>query len=132
MPRGDGGPGQLAEGQIRGFPENQFEHDIVFGHGSAKAGARRHTAEELIAPRPFYASSSRGRGAVTSKVQPTPGNSLKNTGRPLNHANRVARQHCPSPLHRHSQINMPFSEAKAKGGHFYFAGKGTFLFCLDT
>ncbi len=42
---------------------------------------------------------------------------------------RVARQHCPSPLHRHEQINMHFSEPKGKGdistlpgrGHFYFA-----------
>ena len=42
---------------------------------------------------------------------------------------RVARQHCPSPLHRHSQINMGSSQAQPKGevstlparGHFYFA-----------
>jgi hypothetical protein len=42
---------------------------------------------------------------------------------------RVARQHCPSPLHRHPQINMRFSHARAEGdistlrsgGHFYFA-----------
>ena|ERR1022692_1020713 len=42
---------------------------------------------------------------------------------------RVARQHGPSPLHRHAQITMPFSEARAKEdistllgrGHFYFA-----------
>jgi hypothetical protein len=42
---------------------------------------------------------------------------------------RVARQHCPSPLHRHTQINMHSPEAQAKGDistlpatrHFYFA-----------
>jgi hypothetical protein len=42
---------------------------------------------------------------------------------------RVARQHCPSPLHRHTQINMHSSDTHAKGdvstlpawGHFYFA-----------
>jgi hypothetical protein len=42
---------------------------------------------------------------------------------------RVARQHCPSPLHRHTQINMHSAEARGKGdistlpgrGHFYFA-----------
>ena len=42
---------------------------------------------------------------------------------------RVARQHGPSPLHRHTQFNMHFSQAPAKGdistlpawGHFYFA-----------
>ena len=42
---------------------------------------------------------------------------------------RVARQHCPSPLHRHTQINMHPAEAQEEGdistlpawGHFYFA-----------
>jgi hypothetical protein len=42
---------------------------------------------------------------------------------------RVARQHCPSPLYRHTQINMHFSAPRAEGdistlpgwGHFYFA-----------
>lgn len=42
---------------------------------------------------------------------------------------RVARQHCPSPLHRHEQINTRSREAMAKGDistlpgtrHFYFA-----------
>src|SRR5450759_573180 len=45
---------------------------------------------------------------------------------------RVARQHCPSPLHRHKQINMHSAEAQGKGdistlpgrGHFYFALTG--------
>ena len=42
---------------------------------------------------------------------------------------RVGRHQSPSPLHRHSQTNMHFSQASAKGdistlpagGHFYFA-----------
>ena len=42
---------------------------------------------------------------------------------------RVARQHCPSPLHRQSQFTMHFPPAYGKGdistlpawGHFYFA-----------
>jgi hypothetical protein len=42
---------------------------------------------------------------------------------------RVARQHCPSPLHRRSQINTLSGKAMAKGDvstlpgtrHFYFA-----------
>jgi hypothetical protein len=50
---------------------------------------------------------------------------------------RVARQHCPSPLHRHTQINMHSAEAQGKGdisilpgrGHFYFALTG-FTGCL--
>jgi hypothetical protein len=50
---------------------------------------------------------------------------------------RVARQHCPPPLHRHEQINMSSSSETAKGdvstlparGHFYFA-LTAFLFKL--
>ena len=42
---------------------------------------------------------------------------------------RVGRHQSPSPLHRHPQFNMHFSQAPAKGdistlpagGHFYFA-----------
>ena len=42
---------------------------------------------------------------------------------------RVARQHCPSPLHRHEQNNMHSPEGRGNGdistlpawGHFYFA-----------
>src|SRR5713101_5616120 len=42
---------------------------------------------------------------------------------------QVARQHCPSPLHRHTQINMHSSDNQVEGdvstlpgrGHFYFA-----------
>ena len=42
---------------------------------------------------------------------------------------RVGRHQSPSPLHRHTQFNMHFSQAPAKGdistlparGHFYFA-----------
>jgi len=42
---------------------------------------------------------------------------------------RVGRHQSPSPLHRHTQINMMFSKPQAKGdistlpgrGHFYFA-----------
>jgi hypothetical protein len=33
----------------------------------------------------------------------------------------VARQHCPSSLHRHTQINMHSAGAPGESGHFYFA-----------
>ena len=36
---------------------------------------------------------------------------------------RVARQHCPSPLHRHAQTNMHSSNGPGKSGHFYFASE---------
>ena len=34
---------------------------------------------------------------------------------------RVARQQCPSPLHRHPQNNMHSSQRPGQRGHFYFA-----------
>lgn len=52
---------------------------------------------------------------------------------------RGARQHCPSPLHRRTQTNMAFFQARQKGtfllcgrgGHFYFA-LTNFWSALDT
>ena len=45
---------------------------------------------------------------------------------------RVARQHCPSPLHRHGQNNMRSPEVPGNGDISTLLGKGTFLLCLDT
>ena len=53
---------------------------------------------------------------------------------------RVARQHCPSPLHRHTQINTHSSQAHAKHDistlpvrrHFYFALTPGYLACCAT
>src|SRR5260370_1090984 len=45
---------------------------------------------------------------------------------------RVARQHCPSPLHRHTQINMHSADAQAKGDISTLPARGTFLLCLDN
>src|SRR5258708_2891409 len=44
---------------------------------------------------------------------------------------RVSRQHCPSPLHRHTQIHMRSAEAQGKGDISTLLGRGTFLLCLD-
>src|SRR5260370_38074569 len=70
---------------------------------------------------------------------PSPGKRTRREDHALSHRpqmssdrlflDRVARQHCPSPLHRHTQINMHSAEAQRKGdistllgrGHFYFA-----------
>jgi hypothetical protein len=45
---------------------------------------------------------------------------------------RVARQHCPSPLHRHGQINTHSSEGLARGDISTLLGRVTFLLCVDT
>ena len=43
---------------------------------------------------------------------------------------RVARQHCPSPLHRHTHINMHFSSARRKGDISTLPERGRFYFAL--
>ena len=43
---------------------------------------------------------------------------------------RVARQHCPSPLHRHTQITTHSSDAQAKGDISTLLGRGRFYFAL--
>ena len=43
---------------------------------------------------------------------------------------RVARQHCPSPLHRHAQIIMHFPNAPLKPERSTLLGIGTFYFAL--
>jgi hypothetical protein len=43
---------------------------------------------------------------------------------------RVARQHCPSPLHRHMQITMHSAEARRKGDISILLGRGHFYFAL--
>lgn len=45
---------------------------------------------------------------------------------------RVARQHCPSPLHRHEQINTHSSDQRAKGDISTLPARGTFLLCRDS
>ena len=77
--------------------------------------------------------------ASSSRSAPSPGKRTRREDHAPSHRpqmssgrlflDRVARQHCPSPLHRHTQINMHSSDNQAEGdistlpawGHFYFA-----------
>jgi len=77
--------------------------------------------------------------AASRRSAPSPGKRTRREDHALSHRpqmssgrlflDRVARQHCPSPLHRHPQNNTHSSQAPAKGdistlperGHFYFA-----------
>ena len=43
---------------------------------------------------------------------------------------RVGRHQSPSPLHRHTQINTHFSEARGKGDISILPGRGHFYFAL--
>jgi hypothetical protein len=45
---------------------------------------------------------------------------------------RVARQHCPSPLHRRPQHNMHSSHGPGKGDISTLHKRVTFLLCVDT
>ena len=77
--------------------------------------------------------------AASRRSAPGPGKRTRREVHALSHRpqmssdrlflDRVGRHQSPSPLHRHSQFNMHFSQAPAKGdistlpagGHFYFA-----------
>jgi hypothetical protein len=76
---------------------------------------------------------------ASRRSAPSPGKRTRREDHALSHRpqmssgrlflDRVARQHCPSPLHRHTQINMHSPHAIGKRdistllrwGHFYFA-----------
>ncbi len=76
---------------------------------------------------------------ASRRSAPSPGKRTRREDHALSHRpqmssgrlflDRVARQHCPSPLHRHTQNNMHLAEPRARGdistlpgrGHFYFA-----------
>ena len=45
---------------------------------------------------------------------------------------RVARQRCPSPLHRHTQNNTHFRKPRAKGDISTLLKMVTFLLCVDN
>src|SRR3984893_9618300 len=45
---------------------------------------------------------------------------------------RVARQHCPSPLHRHAQTTTPPRTTRQKPDISTLQGIRTFLLCVDT
>jgi len=45
---------------------------------------------------------------------------------------RVGRHHCPSPFHRHGQINTHSPIRAGKGDISTLHGLGTFLLCVDN
>jgi hypothetical protein len=85
--------------------------------------------------------------SASRRIGPSPGKGTRREDRAPSHRpqmssgrlflDRVARQHCPSPLHRHGQNNMRFPEGQGEGdistlpawGHFYFALTQVLAFC---
>ena len=124
--------------------------------GNVPAAAAEHPApsgcvfkawRNLSGPMEFQNQNhTPGRGRASRWSAPGPGKRTRREDRALTHRpqmssgrlflDRVGRHQSPSPLHRHSQVNMHFSPAPAKGdiftlpagGHFYFALTGQYFF----
>jgi hypothetical protein len=115
-------PGRIAPGActlpdgLRGPQPCVFRHDGIYRADDPRAGRRL----PLVGPRASVKGRDGRRASCCSS-------STMSSGRLF--LDRVARQQCPSPLHRHTQINMHFPKTPAKGdvstlpawGHFYFA-----------
>jgi hypothetical protein len=87
--------------------------------------------------------------AASRRSAPGPGKRTRRKGHALSHRpqmssdrlflDRVARQHCPSPLHRHGQTNTASLQPPSKQdistlqriGHFYFALTPQFFLTQD-
>jgi hypothetical protein len=97
-------------GPMGAQPQNQSQNQIL---------GRDHTASRWSAPGPGQ-RTRREDHALSHRPQMSSGRLF---------LDRVARQHCPSSLHRRSQINTHSERAGAKGDistlpgtrHFYFA-----------
>jgi hypothetical protein len=133
----------LKESLRRSFPRHRFLHlQIILGaqyaflrHGEiylVRCGFRIKTKNQTL-----------GRGRAASRWSaPSPGSRTCREDHAPSHRpqmssgrlflDRVARQHCPSPLHRHAQTITPSRPARRKQdistlqgiGHFYFALTG--------
>ena len=123
------------------YPATRFPQQLVPGARYAFFKASRN----LSGPMGFQNQNQiqnqlPGRDHTTSRWSaPSPGKRTRREDHALSHRpqmssgrlflDRVARQHCPSPLHRHEQINTHSSGGYAKDDistlpgtrHFYFA-----------
>lgn len=101
------------------FPKHGGIYLIRCGQLKTKPRGGRRAASRCSAPSP---------GCRTCREDHAPSHRPQMSSGQLI-LDRVARQHCPSPLHRHSQNNMHSAGARAKGDistlqrtrHFYFA-----------
>ena len=101
-----------------------FRHDGIYrsdGVAKTKSNLGEGAASRWSAPSPSPGRDERNYAPYSLA------SSAMSSGRLF--LDRVARQHCPSPLHRHPQNNTHSSGTPAKGdistlparGHFYFA-----------
>ncbi len=89
------------------------------GAGSRLPGYEQKQKSNPVRGQDRLSSSSRSRRARTRLIKDVQEEHVlslivwMSSGRLF--LDRVARQHGPSPLHRHAQIHTPFSQASAKG-----------------
>jgi len=116
-----------------------YQSDVGYFFCKLGPGCRLHDQEPKLAGNPVRGQdypppgprSRRARTKLQDVKERTP-NPIVSMSSGRLFLDRVARQHCPSPLHRHAQNNMHSSDAGAKGdistlqgrGHFYFALTG--------
>ena len=104
-----------------GFPIAFLRHDGIYR--SDRAGRLRTWAG---VPPPVGRARAKSKNTTGGSRPACPSSTMSSDRLFLD---RDARQHCPSPLHRHVQTNMRFSTVWANGdistlpagGHFYFA-----------
>ena len=118
-------------GPPRPRPEDQTAQG--FNAATASSGRQAIPPEKMEAYRKAIARTGAYAVMLGQMIATTAVRLAMSSGRLF--LDRVARQHCPSPLHRHTQINMHSVEAQGKGdistlprrGHFYFAYSDSFL-----
>jgi hypothetical protein len=106
-----------------------YQSDVGYFSCKPGPGCRLHDREPKLAGNPIrgqdyplpWPRSRRAQTKLQDVKERTP-NPIVSMSSGRLFLDRVARQHCPSPLHRHAQINMHFSEA---------GQKGTFLLCRE-
>src|SRR5450759_4594480 len=100
----------------------------IFGHGGIyRSDVSSHLINLMPGSR-FTVGSGPGY-RTRRKNTPCPSSAMS-SGRLF--LDRVARQHCPSSLHRHTQINMHSAEAQGKGDISILPGRGHFYFALTA
>jgi hypothetical protein len=118
------------------IPAAQTTHDIAFSrHGgiyrSDVAKVKVKTQNQSPEMRPTNSRRSAPTPGEERVGRTTPfSSSAMSSGRIF--LDRVARQHCPSPLHRRSQNNMHPAEAREKGDISTLPGRGHFYFALTS
>ena len=136
----------LKESLRRSLPRHRIPHQsrIILGAQYAFSKAWRNLSGPMgLNFKNQIQNQIPGRDQTASRWSaPSPGKRTRREEHALSHRpqmssgrlflDRVARQHCPSPLHRRPQHNMHFSHCPGKGDISTLHKRVTFLLCVDT